>query len=56
MISTYSKNIYYNVKKNRPMNPPDSYISKAFITSENVFDFGPLLIGKNPEKRNTKEL
>ena len=56
MLSTYSKNIYYNVKKSRPHNPPDSYISKAFITNENVFDFGPLLIGKNPENRNNKDM
>ena len=56
MISTYSKNIYYNVKKSRPLNPPESYISKAFITSENIFDFGPLCIGKDPTKRNEADL
>jgi len=56
MISTFARSIYYNVKKNRPLNPPESYISKAYITNENVFDFGPLLIGKNAEKRNEPDV
>lgn len=30
-------------------------MSKCFVVSENVFDFGPLLIGKDSEKRNTDE-
>ncbi|EGR29178.1 hypothetical protein IMG5_161280 [Ichthyophthirius multifiliis] len=50
-ISNLSKNIYWQIKKNRPLNSPESYLSKVFVQSENVFDFGPLLIGKNPEKK-----
>ncbi|EGR28756.1 hypothetical protein IMG5_169530, partial [Ichthyophthirius multifiliis] len=51
-ISQLSKNIYWQIKKNRPPNPPESYLQKYYIQNENIFDFGPLLIGKNPEKRN----
>ncbi len=35
---------------------PECYLSKSFVLSENVFDFGPLLIGKNAEKKNEKEM
>jgi hydrocephalus-inducing protein len=42
-------------KKTRPPQAPESYLSKCFVASENVFDFGPLLIGKDPEKRHTDE-
>lgn len=35
---------------------PDCYLSKAFVLSENMFDFGPLLIGKNAEKKNEKDI
>lgn len=39
-------------KKARPPTEPDSYLSKSYVMSEGVFDFGPLLINKNPENRN----
>ena len=42
-------------KKSRPTNPPESYVQKNYIVSENVFEFGPLLIGKDSEKRNSDE-
>lgn len=42
-------------KKARPPQAPESYLSKCFVVSENVFDFGPLLIGKDPEKRHTDD-
>ena len=42
-------------KKSRPALPPESYLSKCFISNENVFEFGPLLIGKDPEKRHNDE-
>jgi hypothetical protein len=42
-------------KKSRPTALPESLLSKTFVVSENVFDFGPLLIRKDPEKRNTDE-
>jgi len=31
-------------------------LSKSFVLSENIFDFGPLLIGKNAEKKNEKDI
>lgn len=42
-------------KKARPSQAPENYLSKCFVVSENVFDFGPLLIGKDPEKRHTDD-
>ena len=52
MISTMPKNIFWNFRKNRPANPPESYLSKSFIYSENVFEFGPLLINKSVENKD----
>ncbi len=51
-----TRNIYFNIKKSRPNNPPDSYVSKSYITTENVFEFGPLLIGKDPENRTQPDM
>ena len=31
-------------------------MAKTFVNSENTFDFGPLLIGKDPEKRDDDEV
>lgn len=45
------KNIFSSIKKSRPLTLPESLIYKSFIQSENVFDFGPLLIGKNPANK-----
>jgi hydrocephalus-inducing protein len=45
-----------NIKKKRPTTVPECYLSKSFIQSENVFDFGPLLIGKSVDKKNEKEM
>lgn len=42
-------------KKSRPANPPDSYLSKVWIINEGLFDFGPILVGKDPEKRNSDD-
>lgn len=42
-------------KRQRPTNPPESYLQKCYINNEGLFDFGPLLIGKDPEKRNEDE-
>ena len=55
-VSNLPKNLFANVKKSRPATVPECYLSKAFVLSENVFDFGPLLIGKNAEKKNEKEI
>lgn len=50
-ISTLTKNLYWQFKKTRPTLAPDSYLSKVFVVQENTFEFGPLLVGKNPDKR-----
>lgn len=55
-ISSVPKSIFNNVKKSRPAIVPDCYLSKSFVLSEGVFDFGPLLIGKNAEKKNEKDI
>jgi hydrocephalus-inducing protein len=46
-ISNIPKNLFNAVKKSRPATVPECYLSKSYVLSENVFDFGPLLIGKN---------
>ena len=55
-ISQNYRNLYLQNKKTRPLTEPESFLSKTFVISENVFDFGPLLIGKDPEKRNEDEV
>lgn len=55
-ISTLSKNLYWQVKKSRPAQAPESYLQKCYVTNEGVFDFGPLLIGKNADRRNEPEV
>lgn len=39
-----------SIKKTRPVEK-DQIIIKSYIQSEGVFEFGPLLIKKDPEKR-----
>ena len=55
-INSNYKNVFMAQKKSRPAQAPESYLSKCFVVSEGVFDFGPLLIGKDPEKRQSDEL
>jgi hydrocephalus-inducing protein len=55
-INTFYKNLYLNYKKVRPTTEPESFLQKTFVISENTFDFGPLLIGKDPEKRDDDEV
>jgi hydrocephalus-inducing protein len=54
-INSAYRNVFMTNKKSRPTGQPESLLSKTFVVSENVFDFGPLLIRKDPEKRNTDE-
>ena len=54
-LNEFYKNVFMTHKKTRPPQPPDSIVQKTFIVSENVFDFGPLLIKKDPEQRATDE-
>lgn len=56
IISTLTKNLYWQFKKTRPALPPESYLSKVFVISENTFEFGPLLIGKNPDRRTDADI
>jgi len=39
-----------NIKKTRPVEK-DNLIIKSYVTSESLFEFGPLLIKKDAEKR-----
>jgi hydrocephalus-inducing protein len=55
-VSQLPKNLYWSVKKARPAAAPESYLSKVFVTQEGVFDFGPLLVGKNPDRRGDAEV
>lgn len=55
-ISNQPKQLFNNVKKLRPTTVPECYLSKAYVLNENIFDFGPLLIGKNAEKKNVKDI
>jgi len=54
-INTNNRNVFLTQKKSRPAAEPDSFLQKTFVISENTFDFGPLLIKKDPEKRHTDE-
>jgi len=55
-INSNYKNVFMAQKKSRPSQAPESFLSKTYVVSESVFDFGPLLIGKDPEKRQSDEL
>ena len=52
MISTNPRNVFLSQKRVRPPTAPDCYLSKCYVNSEGTFDFGPLLIKKDSEKRN----
>lgn len=49
-INQNVKNMYMSIKKSRPLEK-DALIIKSFVQSENLFEFGPLLIKKDAEKR-----
>ena len=50
-INQNPRNLFLSQKKVRPPTEPESFLQKTFVLQENAFDFGPLLIGKDPEKR-----
>mmetsp|Transcript_39618 Transcript_39618/g.60632 ORF Transcript_39618/g.60632 Transcript_39618/m.60632 type:complete len:241 (-) Transcript_39618:6314-7036(-) len=54
-INSFYRNVFMTHKKTRPPQQPESLLSKSFVVSENVFDFGPLLIKKDPELRHSDE-
>ena len=51
-INSNPTNIFANRRRVRAAHMPESLISRAYVHSESVFDFGPLLIGKNAEAKN----
>lgn len=54
-INQSYRNVYMTHKKTRPAQQPESLLAKTFVVSENAFDFGPLLIKKDPELRSSDE-
>lgn len=54
-INNAYRNVFMQNKKTRPPTLPESLLQKTFVVSENVFDFGPLLIKKDPELRNGED-
>jgi hypothetical protein len=54
-INSGYRNVFFTNKKTRPPTLPESLLSKTFVVSENVFDFGPLLIKKDPELRSSED-
>lgn len=54
-INPNPKNVFMVQKRSRPPTAPESYLSKCYVSSEGAFDFGPLLIGKDPEKRSEED-
>jgi len=55
-INQNPRNLFLQQKKTRPTTEPDSYLSKVYVNSEGIFDFGPLLIGKNAETRHEEKV
>ncbi len=54
-INTNYKNVFFNHKRVRPQTAPESYLEKTYVIGEGLFDFGPLLIGKDSTKRAEDE-
>jgi hypothetical protein len=50
-INSGFRNVFMTNKKSRPASMPESLLSKTYVVSENCFDFGPLLVRKDAEKR-----
>ena len=44
-----------SIKKSRPVEK-EVLITKSFVMTENLFEFGPLLIKKDPERRNEPQI
>ena len=53
VINSDPRNVFMRRKKTRPVAVPDCYVSKHYISQEGKYEFGPLLIGKLPDKKNT---
>jgi Flagellar-associated PapD-like len=50
-VNTDPRNVFMKRKKSRPIGAPDCYVSKHYISQEGKYEFGPLLIGKLPDKK-----
>jgi hypothetical protein len=55
-LNSAPKNLFWSLRKSRPLSCPECYLSKVYVLGENCYDFGPLLIGKSHEKKNEKDL
>jgi hypothetical protein len=49
------RNMYMSIKKSRPAEK-EALIMKSFVQAENLFEFGPLLIKKDPERRSEAQI
>ena len=56
VINSDPRNVFMKRKKSRPVTIPDCYVSKHYISQETKYEFGPLLIGKLPEKKNLESV
>lgn len=55
-ILTNPVNVFPFRKRKRGAKYPENLISKHYITNEDTFYFGPLLIGKNPDERRNEDM
>jgi len=46
-IMSAAKSMFNHLRRTRPSIAPDCYLSRKWVASENVFDFGPLLVNKH---------
>jgi len=49
-------NVFHSRRKKRPSKAPNCYLSHVYVHSEKQFDFGPLLIGKDPAKKDDENI
>ena len=54
-INPSYRNVFIYYKKSRNAQPIEACQSKTYVVNGDVFDFGPLLINKDPEKRQVPE-
>jgi len=54
-INQNTKNMYMSIKKARPAEK-EQLIVKSYLQQEQLFEFGPLLIKKDPERRTEPQV
>jgi len=52
VINIDPRNLFMHRRRGRPANIPERFVNRHFIQTEHVFEFGPLLMGKNYENRH----